>query len=116
MLSDKARRELAQELNKNINIPWVPENIEESMFYHAIGIILDALDQYIPDAMKELIYNPSVGINEEAAKIFFNRLVNILNKKIDIPYIFSEKEERQIISTILYTIMGKMVSTGDADK
>ncbi len=109
MISDKVRRELAKELNEEINIPWVPEGIEESMIYHAIGLVLEVAERYIPLELKELIYNPTEGLEAEGAKFFFNKLIAVVNPQIDIPFMM-DSDERKLIDNVLVAIMHQMIA------
>lgn len=107
MLNVVQRKQIATTVNKSINIPWVPENFEQSIFEHAVGLVDDAIDMLVPHAIVELVVSSAAGVTRGSVGEFGERLIAALNKRIDIPYLNEEQEDR-LIRTVVGVILKAM--------
>ncbi len=94
LLTDEERKKVAKIVNALVDIPLVPEALEETMFEHAVGMIDEAVEDTLPSVFTELLRNGENGINKNHAQDFANRLIESINKKIDLPYLDEEQEQR----------------------
>jgi hypothetical protein len=107
ILTAEEKKKFAELLNARIDIPWVPEALEGPIFSHAVTAIGTALQDALPEALGELLRDPSQGIDPAEAKALGERLVGTLNKKIDLPY-FDETQEASFIKTMIDPLVEAM--------
>ncbi len=80
-------RDLAQRLNKKINVPLINETGEEKIFIKIILKIDTFLYDHLPNEFYDLIRSTDMGIDDQEAKRLVRRLTRLANAKIDIPYL-----------------------------
>ena len=80
-------KELAQRLNKKINVPIINETGEEKILIKIILKIDNFLYDNLPNEFYDLIRSPDKGIDNREAKRLVRRLTRLANAKIDIPYL-----------------------------
>ena len=100
--------------NKIVNIPWVPESIEQQVLEHAIGLVCDVLTDLLPDPIKDMIDDVSDGISQDEVDAFIIRLVTVVNKRVNIPYL-NEDQEHAIINSVITTIVNALVLGNSID-
>ena len=86
-------KDLAERLNRKIDVPLVKETKEEKILIKIILKIDTFLYDNLPNEFYDLIRNTDRGIDDKEAKRLVRRLSKAANKRIDIPYIpeFAEK-------------------------
>ena len=80
-------RELAEKLNKKIDIPLVNETREEKIILKIVIKVDTFLYDNLPNEFYDLIHSVRDGIDDNEAKRLIKRLSKIANEKIDIPYV-----------------------------
>lgn len=114
MLSEEQQKTLASYVNALIDIPLIPEGIEQSIFEHAISLIDETLDAILPDTIKDLINNAQNGINRDHAEAFATRLKTYLNARLNIPYL-NEDQEATIIGAVVDILVKGMTKGRDLE-
>jgi hypothetical protein len=86
-------KDLAERLNRKIDVPLVKETKEEKILIKIILKIDTFLYDNLPNEFYDLIRSTDRGIDDKEAKRLVRRLAKAANSKIDIPYIpeFAEK-------------------------
>mgnify|MGYP006302619347 CR=1 FL=1 len=86
-------KDLAERLNKKINVPLIKETGEEKILIKIILKIDTFLYDHLPNEFYDLIRSTDRGIDDKEAKRLVRRLARAANNKIDIPYLpeFAEK-------------------------
>ena len=115
LLNAEEKKKFAALLNARIDIPWVPENMEGPIFEHAVTAIGIALQDALPEALGDLLRDPSQGIDPAEAQAFGDRLVKALNKKINLPY-FDETQEAGFLQTMVTPLVNAMSNGQTLDK
>lgn len=92
--------DLAQRLNRKINVPIINETKEEKIFIKIILKIDTFLYDHLPNEFYDVIRSSDMGIDEKEAKRLLRRLTKLANDKIDIPYI-PEIAERFVIKFVI---------------
>ncbi len=80
-------KDLAQRLNKKINVPLVSETREEKILIKIVFKIDRFLYDNLPNEFYELVRSIDRGIDDEEAKRLIKRLSKLANEHINIPYI-----------------------------
>lgn len=80
-------KDLAERLNRKINVPLVKETGEEKILIKIILKIDTFLYDHLPNEFYDLIRSADHGIDEKEAKRLVRRLSKAANNKIDIPYL-----------------------------
>ena len=79
--------DLAQRLNRKINVPLINETKEEKIFVKIILTIDTFLYDHLPNEFYDVIRSADMGIDDKEAKRLVRRLTRLANDKIDIPYL-----------------------------
>ncbi len=79
--------DLAQRLNRKINVPLINETNEEKIFVKIILTIDTFLYDHLPNEFYDVIRSTDMGIDDKEAKRLLRRLTKLANDKIDIPYL-----------------------------
>jgi hypothetical protein len=114
LLEAVEKKRIAALLNARIDIPWVPESLEGPIFEHAVGLVDTALEGVLPDAFGVLMRDGSQGIDEAKARAFGDRLLQAVNKKIDLPY-FDEAQEADLIKMVIEPLVQSMIDGESID-
>jgi len=85
-------KNLAQRLNKKIDVPIIKETKEEKILIKIIMKVDTFLYDSLPNEFYDLTRSIDGGIDDAEAKRLITRLAKLANEKIDIPYI-PEKAE-----------------------
>jgi len=104
-------KDLAQRLNKKINVPIINETGEEKILIKIILEIDNFLYDHLPNEFYDLIRSADRGIDETEAKRLIRRLTKCANDKIDIPYLPEPMEFvalRFVIGMLVRAAMKKM--------
>lgn len=109
LMSAEEQKKIAKIVNALIDIPLVPEELEETIFMHAVGIIDRALEDVLPAAFSELLRDVEKGIDKDHARQFADRLVVAVNKRIDMPYL-NEEQEQRLVQTVIDPLVKGMIS------
>ena len=96
------RGKLADKLNKIIDIPFLNEDHEEAAIERFLNGVLGPLesnmDEIIPESdMEDMRADPE---NSEKRSGIQNKIVGVLNKFIDIPFV-NEKQEAAALNMIV---------------
>ena len=86
-LTTEEIKELAQRLNKKINVPIINETKEEKILIKIILTIDNFLYDNLPNEFYDLVRDSDNGIDNREAKRLVRRLTKLANDKINIPYI-----------------------------
>ncbi len=79
--------DLAQRLNKRINVPLINETNEEKIFVKIVLMIDTFLYDHLPNEFYDVIRSTDMGIDDKEAKRLVRRLTRLANEKIDIPFL-----------------------------
>lgn len=109
LLNQEERKKLAKIVNALIDIPLVPEDLEQTIFEHAVGMIDVALEDTLPAVFAELIHNSQNGIDKDHAIAFADRLVESINQKIDLPYL-NEDQEAKLLRIVIDPLVKAMTN------
>lgn len=107
LLSDAERKQFATLVNAVIDIPLVPESMEQIIFEHALSVIDSALEETLPPPFQELMRDPTRGIDKDQAREFADRLTASIATKIDLPYL-NEDQEAQLLSIVINPVVKAM--------
>ncbi len=107
MLSKEEQKQFATLVNTVIDIPLVPEEMEQQIFEHAVAVIDRALEDTLPTLFHGLMREADKGIDKAQAKAFADRLVEATNKKFDLPYL-NEEQEAQILRLVVDPLVKAM--------
>ena len=107
LLTDAERKQFANLVNVLIDIPLVPEELEQEIFEHALGIIDKALEDALPTLFQGLIREAERGIDKDHARDFANRLVESVNAKVDLPYL-NEAQEAELLRAVINPLVKAM--------
>ncbi len=93
MLTPHQQRSIAEELNKVIDIPVIPEKGEYFLFLFAVNKIDKLLDEYMPENWKEF-FNVGVGFEwtEQESRESRVELFQMMDNKVDLPFIGRERK------------------------
>lgn len=108
-------RDLAQKLNKKINVPIINETKEEKILIKVILKIDQFLYNNLPDEFYDLVRSFDQGIDDMEAKRLIVRLSKMANSYIDIPYI-PESAEYIAIRFVMGVIINAARKFWDIDK
>lgn len=97
-------KELAQRLNKKINVPLIGETKEEKILIKIVLRIDRFLYDNLPNEIYDLVRSLDKGISDEEAKRLIVRLSKLANRHINIPYI-PEKAEYVAIRFVISLII-----------
>lgn len=86
-------KDLAERLNRKVNVPLIKETGEEKILIKIILKIDTFLYNNLPNEFYDLIRSTDQGIDDKEAKRLVRRLSRAANNQIDIPYLpeFVEK-------------------------
>lgn len=107
LLSKEEQKQFATLVNSIIDIPLVPEEMEQQIFEHAISVIDVALQDTLPTIFHGLMREAEKGIDKAHANEFADRLVETTNSKFDLPYL-SEAQEAQILRLVIDPLVKAM--------
>ena len=108
MLSDAEVNALAQKVNKAINLPFLGEEKEFTVFVKLIKWIDKQLYQLLPNEYYKLVKDATDGVSKEEALEIEKRLTPLINNVVNIP-ILTEKQEGRLISLVLKLIINAMI-------
>jgi hypothetical protein len=130
-MSPEEMKELAERLNKKINVPIINETKEGKILYKIILKIDNFLYDNLPNEFYDLVRSTDRGIDKREAKRLVRRLTKLANDKIDIPYIPEPMEriafkfvigmivkaacKKLNLSTVLKTADNVVVTASDND-
>ncbi len=83
-MTEEEIKDLAQRLNKKINVPIINETGEEKILIKIILQIDTFLYDHLPNEFYDLIRSSDKGIDDNEAKRLVRRLTRLANEKIDI--------------------------------
>jgi hypothetical protein len=109
MLLVEEQKKIAALVNAMIDIPLVSEEVEQYIFEHAVAIIDAALDDILPEVFAGLLRDSDKGIDKDHARDFAERLVQAVNKRINLPYLNEEQEDR-LIRTVVDPLVKAMIN------
>ncbi len=108
LLTPEERKKVAEALNTQIDIPWVPESMEATILEHAIGLVDSALEGVLPEAFGSLMRDGSQGIDAAEARAFGERLIQTVNKRVDLPYL-DETQEAGFVKMMIDPLVQAMI-------
>lgn len=109
LMSQAEQKKIAKIVNALIDIPLVPEEMEATIFEHAVALVDRALEDVLPAAFGELLRNVEKGIDKDHARVFADRLVTAVNKRVDLPYL-NEEQEQRLLQTVIDPLVKAMIS------
>ncbi len=109
LLNQSERKKIAKLVNAMLDIPLVPENLEQTIFEHAVGMVDVALEDTLPAVFAELLHNTQNGIDKDHATVFADRLVVSINQKIDLPYL-DENQEAKLLRIVIDPLVKAMTN------
>jgi hypothetical protein len=116
MLTEAELETIATRLNNAIDLPIMNEKTEQIVFVKIVKLIDRFLYSVLPNEIYELIRVASDGISEQDAALIEENLAELVNRKIDLPFLSESMEEtvfRVVIGTIVRAmIKGKSLESG----
>lgn len=109
LMDQQEQRRIAKIVNALIDIPLVGEELEQTIFEHAVGLVDRALEDVLPTAFGELLHNAEQGIDKDQARQFSNRLVEAVNRRVDLPYL-NEEQEYRLLQTVVDPLVKGMLT------
>jgi len=107
LLKANEQKQFAALINSIIDIPLVPEEMEQQIFEHAVLVIDRALEDTLPTIFHGLMRESEKGIDKAHANAFADRLVEATNNKFDLPYLF-ETQEAQLLRLVIDPLVKAM--------
>lgn len=107
LLTKEEQKQFATLVNSVIDIPLVPEAMEQQIFEHAIAVIDRVLQDTLPTILHGLLRETGAGIDKDHAKAFADRLVQTTNSKFDLPYL-NEDQEAQVLRLVIDPLVKAM--------
>lgn len=86
-MTEEEIKDMAQRLNKKINVPIINETGEEKILIKIILKIDNFLYDNLPNEFYALVRDVKKGIDNKEARRLVRRLTRLANEKIDIPYL-----------------------------
>ncbi len=114
MLLAKEQKKIAALVNAVVDLPLVSEDVEQTIFEHAVAIIDAALDDILPEAFGDLLRDRNKGIDKDHARGFAERLAQAVNKRVDLPYL-NEEQEAKLIRTVVDPLVKAMINGKQLD-
>ena len=109
ILTEQEQKQFATLVNALLDIPLVPENMEQVIFEHAVSVIDIALADTLPDLFHGMMRDANTGIDKDQAQAFADRLVVATNKRFDLPYL-DEEQEAILLRTVINPIVKAMTN------
>ncbi len=109
LMNAEEQKRIAKIVNALIDIPLVSEELEQTIFEHAVGMVDRALEDVLPAAFGELLRNAEKGIDKDHARQFSTRLVDAVNKRVDLPYL-NEEQEQRLLQTVIDPLVKGMLT------
>ncbi|MFA8435900.1 MAG: hypothetical protein ACEPOZ_15390 [Marinifilaceae bacterium] len=100
LLTDGQVRAIAQRLNEKINLPILKEGAELKIFIKVVRKIDRLLYNLLPNEIYELVHDATDGIDHEELQEIKRRIIPLINKAINLPFI-SERREAKLIGMVL---------------
>ncbi len=107
LLTKEEQKQFATLVNSVIDIPLVPEAMEQQIFEHAVVVIDRVLQDTLPTILHGLLREAGAGIDKDHAKAFADRLVQTTNSKFDLPYL-NEDQEAQVLRLVIDPLVKAM--------
>jgi hypothetical protein len=107
LLTKEEQIQFATLINTVIDIPLVPESLEQQIFEHAVSVIDQVLQDTLPTILHGLLREAGNGIDKDHAKTFADRLVQTTNNKFDLPYL-NEDQEAQVLRLVIDPLVKAM--------
>lgn len=107
MLNDEEVEALASKLNEKIDIPFIKEGTEQTIFVKIVKKFDRILYKNLPNELYGLVKDASDGISDEDADKLKEVLGSRLNAQFDIPYI-PEVLEQEIFEMLVGLIIAAM--------
>lgn len=105
MVSEEVMAKMVEEVNKAIDIPLLAESMEQKLFQAAVREVNEVIYESLPAEVYETFFSPDEGfVEEKQVGIMQERLVNFLNKEINMPFL-SEAQEELVIGVIVKMLM-----------
>ncbi|RIH65075.1 hypothetical protein D1164_10830 [Mariniphaga sediminis] len=114
-MTQEELKDLAERLNRKINIPLVKETGEEKILIKIILKIDNFLYDSLPNEFYDLVRSTDKGIDEREAKRLVRRLTKLANDKIDIPFL-PEAVEKFVIRFVIGMVVKAARKKLDFDK
>ncbi|QGY46238.1 hypothetical protein GM418_22010 [Maribellus comscasis] len=114
-MTEEEIKDLAQRLNKKINVPLISETGEEKIFIKIILKIDTFLYDHLPNEFYDLIRSADKGIDDGEAKRLVRRLTRLANDKIDIPYL-PEPAEHFVLKFVIGIVVKSARKALDFEK
>ncbi len=114
-MTDVEIKDLAQMLNKKIDVPIISETGEQKIFIKIVIKIDQFLYNNLPNEFYDLVRSINKGIDDKEAKRLIKRLAKLANKHIDIPYL-PESMEYVAIRLIIGVIVNAARKQWDIQK
>jgi len=108
MLTEAELEAIATRLNNAIDLPIMNEKTEQIVFVKIVKLIDRFLYGVLPNEIYELIRVVSDGISEQDAVLIEENLAELVNRKIDLPFL-SESMEETVFRVVIGTVVRAMI-------
>jgi hypothetical protein len=114
-MTEKEIKELAERLNRKVNIPLIGETTEEKILIKVVLKVDAFLYDHLPNEIYDLVRSLDKGIDDNEATRLINRLSVLANEEISIPYI-PESAEYVAIKFVIGVIINAARKQWNFDK
>lgn len=114
MLSDAQITKIAALVNNLIDVPLIPEALEQQAFEIAVGLIDKQLDILLPAGLKDFLNDATKMLDDSHTGDLANRLVAIINKNVNVP-LLNEEQEQKAFQIVIDLIIRAMASNKTLD-
>jgi len=108
MLTESELEAIATRLNHAIDLPLLKEGTEQIVFVKIVKLIDRFLYGVLPNEIYQLIKVVSDGISEQDAVLIEENLTQLVNRKVDLPFL-SERTEETVFRVVIGTIVRAMI-------
>ncbi len=115
MLSKEQIDRLADTVNEKVNLPFITESLEKTIFVQAIEVIDAKLEEVVPPDVLAFLNDLDDGLDEAEVKKWAEKESNMINERLNIP-ILDASQETQLLVTILEYILEGLKKNATLDK
>ncbi len=104
MLTEEQIETLANKVNKEVNISIIGERLEFILIRFGIRRLDAKLQEVLPPDLYKMLEDASDGLSDEEIKVIEDKVVTILNEKVNVP-ILDEEQEKKLITAMMDKII-----------
>ncbi len=103
---------VATEINKRIDIKYIPEVIEQTIIESVTGNVLDLVDDFLPESgsIYRFVSVFDDGLSDDDVAVLLTQLRDAVNDLVDIP-LLDEKQELYLLDLIT-SVVADLIKNG----